>query len=133
MVRVLGLSKTIGLILASISDGGRSFARAILATTGGGGERNLHLVFRERWTIARGPSHTPFGGVRSLANTSRRCGANWAPPYNSNSYSHRVHRCMHAVHLCVVCVAMWTWPLSVGVLVVVCVLYARERENENNG
>jgi len=38
-----------------------------------------------------------------------------------------VHMCMHAVHLCVVCVAMWTWPLSVGVLVVVCVLYARER------
>eukprot|EP00962_Isochrysis_galbana_P048480 scaffold20244_cov109-Isochrysis_galbana.AAC.6 len=34
MVRVLGLSKTMGLILASISDGGRSFARAILATTG---------------------------------------------------------------------------------------------------
>eukprot|EP00962_Isochrysis_galbana_P024708 scaffold7583_cov118-Isochrysis_galbana.AAC.14 len=35
----------------------------------GGGERNLHLVFRGRWTMARGPSHTPFGGVRSLANT----------------------------------------------------------------
>eukprot|EP00962_Isochrysis_galbana_P005622 scaffold1515_cov119-Isochrysis_galbana.AAC.3 len=31
-------------------------------------------------------AHTPFGGVRSLANTYRRCGANWAPPYNS--YSH---------------------------------------------
>eukprot|EP00962_Isochrysis_galbana_P032836 scaffold10870_cov117-Isochrysis_galbana.AAC.1 len=44
------------------------------------------LVFRGRWTIARGPSHTPFGGVRNLANTYRRCGANWAPPYNS--YSH---------------------------------------------
>eukprot|EP00962_Isochrysis_galbana_P013811 scaffold3936_cov128-Isochrysis_galbana.AAC.8 len=53
----------------------------------GGGERNLHLVFRGRWTIARGPSHTPFGGVGSLASTYRRCGANWAPPYNS--YSHR--------------------------------------------
>eukprot|EP00962_Isochrysis_galbana_P017969 scaffold5173_cov125-Isochrysis_galbana.AAC.14 len=39
----------------------------------GGGERNLHLVFRGRWTIARGPSHTPFGGVRSLASTYRRC------------------------------------------------------------
>eukprot|EP00962_Isochrysis_galbana_P026768 scaffold8340_cov108-Isochrysis_galbana.AAC.1 len=49
------------------------------------GKRNLHLhlVFRGRWTIARGPSHTPFGGVRNLANTYRRCGANWAPPYNS--------------------------------------------------
>eukprot|EP00962_Isochrysis_galbana_P036513 scaffold12640_cov106-Isochrysis_galbana.AAC.12 len=47
----------------------------------GGGERNLHLVFRGRWTIARGPSHTPFGGVRNLANTYRRCGANWAPPH----------------------------------------------------
>eukprot|EP00962_Isochrysis_galbana_P033061 scaffold10995_cov112-Isochrysis_galbana.AAC.8 len=53
----------------------------------GGGERNLHLVFRGRWTIARGPSHTPFGGMRSLASTYRRCGANWAPPYNS--YSHK--------------------------------------------
>eukprot|EP00962_Isochrysis_galbana_P000863 scaffold250_cov110-Isochrysis_galbana.AAC.7 len=29
----------------------------------GGGKRNLHLVFRGRWTIARGPSHTPFGGA----------------------------------------------------------------------
>eukprot|EP00962_Isochrysis_galbana_P032661 scaffold10785_cov114-Isochrysis_galbana.AAC.7 len=28
----------------------------------------------------RVPSHTPFGGVRNLANTYRRCGANWAPP-----------------------------------------------------
>eukprot|EP00962_Isochrysis_galbana_P018245 scaffold5260_cov141-Isochrysis_galbana.AAC.2 len=55
----------------------------------GGGERNLHLVFRGRWTIARGPSHTPFGGVRSLASTYRRCGANWAPPYNL--YSHKTH------------------------------------------
>eukprot|EP00962_Isochrysis_galbana_P041472 scaffold15242_cov138-Isochrysis_galbana.AAC.4 len=27
----------------------------------GGGKRNLHLVFRGRWTIARGPSH-PFRG-----------------------------------------------------------------------
>eukprot|EP00962_Isochrysis_galbana_P000706 scaffold191_cov111-Isochrysis_galbana.AAC.5 len=52
----------------------------------GGGERNLHLVFRGRWTIARGPSHTPFGGVRSLASTYRRCGANWAPP--DSLYSH---------------------------------------------
>eukprot|EP00962_Isochrysis_galbana_P002776 scaffold767_cov119-Isochrysis_galbana.AAC.2 len=43
---------------------------------GGGEKRNLHLVFRGRWTIARGPSHTPFGGVRNLANTYRRCGAN---------------------------------------------------------
>eukprot|EP00962_Isochrysis_galbana_P016948 scaffold4854_cov131-Isochrysis_galbana.AAC.1 len=52
----------------------------------GGGERNLHLVFRGRWTIARGPSHTPFGGVRSLASTYRQCGANWAPP--DSLYSH---------------------------------------------
>eukprot|EP00962_Isochrysis_galbana_P002288 scaffold599_cov130-Isochrysis_galbana.AAC.9 len=45
----------------------------------GGGERNLHLVvFGGRWAIARGPSHTPFGGVGSLANTYRRCGANWS-------------------------------------------------------
>eukprot|EP00962_Isochrysis_galbana_P024892 scaffold7660_cov154-Isochrysis_galbana.AAC.1 len=29
--------------------------------------------FRARWTIARGPSHTPFGGVRNLAITYRRC------------------------------------------------------------
>ena len=57
----------------------------------GGGERNLHLVFRGRWTIARGPSHTPFGGVRSLASTYRRCGANWAPPYNSYSHSSETH------------------------------------------
>eukprot|EP00962_Isochrysis_galbana_P024451 scaffold7502_cov112-Isochrysis_galbana.AAC.3 len=42
----------------------------------GGGKKNVHLVFRGRWTIARGPSHTPFGGgrVRNL-NTYRRCGA----------------------------------------------------------
>eukprot|EP00962_Isochrysis_galbana_P010688 scaffold2973_cov114-Isochrysis_galbana.AAC.2 len=51
----------------------------------GGGERNLHLVFRGRWTIARWPSHTPFGGVRSLANTYRRCGANWAPPHTTHT------------------------------------------------
>jgi hypothetical protein len=31
---VLGLSKIVGLILASISEGGRSLASAILATTG---------------------------------------------------------------------------------------------------
>eukprot|EP00962_Isochrysis_galbana_P026552 scaffold8245_cov97-Isochrysis_galbana.AAC.4 len=44
----------------------------------GGGKRNLHLVFRGRWTIARGPSHTPFGGVRvrNLAITYRQ--AMWA-------------------------------------------------------
>eukprot|EP00962_Isochrysis_galbana_P041857 scaffold15453_cov110-Isochrysis_galbana.AAC.6 len=52
----------------------------------GGGKRNLHLVFRGRWTIARGPSHTPFGGVRNLAITYRRCGANRAPP--DSLYSH---------------------------------------------
>eukprot|EP00962_Isochrysis_galbana_P010957 scaffold3072_cov116-Isochrysis_galbana.AAC.7 len=34
----------------------------------GGGKRNLHLVFRGRWISARGPSHTPFGGVRNLAS-----------------------------------------------------------------
>eukprot|EP00962_Isochrysis_galbana_P014662 scaffold4200_cov124-Isochrysis_galbana.AAC.2 len=28
----------------------------------GGGKINLHLVFRGRWTIARGPSHNPFRG-----------------------------------------------------------------------
>eukprot|EP00962_Isochrysis_galbana_P036079 scaffold12402_cov134-Isochrysis_galbana.AAC.4 len=58
----------------------------------GDGKRNLHLVLGGRWTIARGPSHTPFGGVRNLANTYhvtyRRCGANWAPPSPYNSYSH---------------------------------------------
>eukprot|EP00962_Isochrysis_galbana_P002535 scaffold680_cov138-Isochrysis_galbana.AAC.1 len=53
----------------------------------GGGKRNLHLVFRGRWTIARGPSHTPFGGVRNLAITYRRCGANRAPA--DSLYSHR--------------------------------------------
>eukprot|EP00962_Isochrysis_galbana_P054642 scaffold26260_cov126-Isochrysis_galbana.AAC.2 len=52
----------------------------------GGGKRNLHLVFRRRWISTRGPAHTAFGGVRNLANTYRRCGANWAPSYNS--YSH---------------------------------------------
>eukprot|EP00962_Isochrysis_galbana_P018596 scaffold5365_cov115-Isochrysis_galbana.AAC.10 len=57
----------------------------------GGGKRNLHLVFRGRWTSARGPSHTPFGGVRNLANTYRRCGANWAPPYNSYFHSSETH------------------------------------------
>eukprot|EP00962_Isochrysis_galbana_P046761 scaffold18901_cov121-Isochrysis_galbana.AAC.3 len=46
----------------------------------GGGKRNLHLVFRGRWTIARGPSHTPFEGVRNLANTYRRCGAGQLGP-----------------------------------------------------
>eukprot|EP00962_Isochrysis_galbana_P039971 scaffold14440_cov143-Isochrysis_galbana.AAC.1 len=55
--------------------------------------RFIHFVYnlrfdRGRWTIARGPSHTPFGGVRSLANTYRRCGANWAPPYNSYILPH---------------------------------------------
>eukprot|EP00962_Isochrysis_galbana_P034331 scaffold11620_cov119-Isochrysis_galbana.AAC.5 len=54
----------------------------------GGGKRSLHLVFRGRWISARGPSHTPFGGVRYLASTYRRCGANWAPPDNSYSHSH---------------------------------------------
>eukprot|EP00962_Isochrysis_galbana_P039013 scaffold13947_cov108-Isochrysis_galbana.AAC.7 len=60
---------------------------------GGGGKRNLHLVFRGRWTIARGPSNTPFGGVRNLANTYRRCGcgANWVPPYNSYSHNSETH------------------------------------------
>eukprot|EP00962_Isochrysis_galbana_P009992 scaffold2772_cov121-Isochrysis_galbana.AAC.2 len=54
---------------------------------GAGKGTYIHLVFRGRWTIARGgPSHTPFGGVGNLANTYRQCGANWAPPYNS--YSH---------------------------------------------
>eukprot|EP00962_Isochrysis_galbana_P024003 scaffold7325_cov120-Isochrysis_galbana.AAC.2 len=49
-------------------------------------------VPREVDYIARGPSHTPFGGVRSLANTyRRRCGANWAPPYNSYSHSSETH------------------------------------------
>eukprot|EP00962_Isochrysis_galbana_P003869 scaffold1084_cov114-Isochrysis_galbana.AAC.9 len=40
----------------------------------GGGKRNLHLVFRGRWISTRGPSHTPFGGVRQLASTYRQCG-----------------------------------------------------------
>src|SRR6056297_1233362 len=53
--------------------------------TRGGGERNLHLVFRGRWTIARGPSHTPFGGVRSLANTYRRCGATTGPHHTTHT------------------------------------------------
>eukprot|EP00962_Isochrysis_galbana_P047433 scaffold19389_cov112-Isochrysis_galbana.AAC.3 len=52
----------------------------------GGGKRNLHLVFRGRWISTRGPSHTPFGGVRQLARTYRQCGANRAPP--DNLYSH---------------------------------------------
>eukprot|EP00962_Isochrysis_galbana_P039400 scaffold14095_cov116-Isochrysis_galbana.AAC.1 len=34
IVRVLGLSNTVGLILASTSDGGLSFTRASRATTG---------------------------------------------------------------------------------------------------
>eukprot|EP00962_Isochrysis_galbana_P015323 scaffold4395_cov123-Isochrysis_galbana.AAC.6 len=52
----------------------------------GGGKRNLHLVFRGRWISTRGPSHTPFGGVRQLASTYRQCGANRAPP--DKLYSH---------------------------------------------
>eukprot|EP00962_Isochrysis_galbana_P051477 scaffold22881_cov104-Isochrysis_galbana.AAC.2 len=56
----------------------------------GGGKRNLHLVFRGRWISARGPSHTPFGGVRNLANTYRRCGANCGPHHHTThkKYSH---------------------------------------------
>eukprot|EP00962_Isochrysis_galbana_P042606 scaffold15992_cov118-Isochrysis_galbana.AAC.7 len=38
----------------------------------GGGKKNLHLVFRGRWISTRGPSHTPFGGVRQLASTYRQ-------------------------------------------------------------
>eukprot|EP00962_Isochrysis_galbana_P053381 scaffold24806_cov129-Isochrysis_galbana.AAC.7 len=42
----------------------------------GRGKRKRHLVLRGRRISARGPSHTPFGGVRQLANTYRQCGAN---------------------------------------------------------
>eukprot|EP00962_Isochrysis_galbana_P038347 scaffold13613_cov112-Isochrysis_galbana.AAC.1 len=39
----------------------------------GGGERNLHLVFRGRWTIARGPSHTPFNVTSGKSITLLLC------------------------------------------------------------
>eukprot|EP00962_Isochrysis_galbana_P035025 scaffold11940_cov106-Isochrysis_galbana.AAC.4 len=58
----------------------------------GGGKKNLHLVFRGRWTIARGPSHTPFGGVRNLANTYRQAMWGQLGPTPYNSYSHNAAR-----------------------------------------
>eukprot|EP00962_Isochrysis_galbana_P028454 scaffold8995_cov120-Isochrysis_galbana.AAC.5 len=83
---VLWRAASTSAILGVLRETSLNLCRAPVKTAQGGGERNLHLVFRGRWTIARGPSHTPFGGVRSLASTYRRCGANWAPP--DSLYSH---------------------------------------------